>query len=440
MKASLLRIVRGSQGIALVLAVLVTAFLFVLATGAVLFSWLDLRTTGNARLATQGLAAADAGLHHALAAIPWAYDFDGQLNCTSPPCTVVPNISFGSGFSYTVSAKNDEDGGGAKDDLNNVIILNSVAVGPKGARREIEAYVRRSATPFAPPASIYINAASASPRVDSSNSAATGFFDLDNGTLVTGYDTSPTDLNDLGGSQTSGPKPPIWGIATTSDNVTNALTKEYTSRYSTGYTGTQLHDIVGVGAEPSIGTTGELIDVDAVADKFFNHPAANKFLSGLQVSSTSCPSAIRDKPPAPISCKIEASTSYITLGTSSEPQIIYIKDDGSSSTFINGNVTGYGVIVFEGRTTIRGDFKFYGLVIHKRSHPSHYISLEDSTWIYGGVVLGSFDEGDGMGKKARFGVKDYVRIFSSSQALDMVRTRWGDLLPKPARIFAWLDK
>ena len=103
-------------------------------------------------------------------------------------------------------------------------------------------------------------------------------------------------------------------------------------------------------------------------------------------------------------------------------------------------MTGYGVLVLRGRTTIKGSFQFYGLIVHQRTDSLDYISFEDDAKVYGAILLGSFDEGDGKGKKARFGLKDNIRIYYSSQGLNMVDNNWGSLLPKPPRVFAWLDK
>ncbi len=88
----------------------------------------------------------------------------------------------------------------------------------------------------------------------------------------------------------------------------------------------------------------------------------------------------------------------------------------------------------EGRTTIGGDFRFNGLVIHKRSDSSHYVLLENNAWIYGNVLIGAYNG------EAKFTVEDFVQLFYSSQALSMVETNWGSILPGPARVFAWQDK
>jgi hypothetical protein len=98
-------------------------------------------------------------------------------------------------------------------------------------------------------------------------------------------------------------------------------------------------------------------------------------------------------------------------------------------------VIGHGVLVVEGRTTIGGNFRFNGLVIHKRTDSSHYISLENSAWIYGSVLVGADTNGE-----AKFSVKDYFQGIYSSEALAMVETNWGSIAPGPARVFAWQDK
>lgn len=186
----------------------------------------------------------------------------------------------------------------------------------------------------------------------------------------------------------------------------------------------QLHDILGTGSEPSIGAVSDVINVDQIATNFFGQATAVVYPNGLTTDSTTCPT--------PTSCQ---------FGTSAAPQITYIKESYDTDlTILKGYVTGYGVLVLEGRPIIGDNFQFYGLVVHKRPNASSYITFEDSAKVYGSLLLGSYDEGDGNGKKARFGIKDFVQFYYSSQALATVDTNWGSLLPKPPRVFAWLDK
>ena len=387
------------------------------------FSGLNLKASSNVKFSDQGLQVAEAGLHHALAVIPWGRNFNKQIDCASPPCVLVPNTSFPStpGFSYTVTAKNDLIDPSPTNDTNNLIILNSTAYGPAGAKATIEAYVGRSQAGFTPPGATYINASSAAPTTDSSNSSASNFFDIDDFMRTIGNDTNAGNLLTTS-DDTQGPKAALRGIATISDSITNALKNQYNS---------SIHQVLGLGAQPSIETSGDLLDVKKMADEFSDQAGVVSSSSGLTTDSVTCPSSLPQPRPNPDPC---------VLGTSSAPQITYIREPSSTDySALRGNVTGYGVLVLEGRFILGGDFKFSGLLIHKRTHSSHEISIEDDAWIYGGILFGSYDESDGQGKKARFGMKDNVRIYYSSQAISMVNNLCSSCLLLPARIIAWRE-
>jgi hypothetical protein len=411
-KSSFSKILKGSEGLALITVIFVAAFFLIFVTGGLYFAQLNLKITSNFKLATQAVEVADAGLQHGLAVIPWVWDFNGQLNCGTPPCPVVSQTSFPSvsGFTYTVTAKNDPADASATIDSNSRILVTAQADGPSNTKKIVEAYVRRSVASFKPPAALYINAASATPAIGSD------YFDDDDSVKIIGNDTNANNISNEG-DDTAGPQAPLLAVATTNSSVTSALINEYTTKYN----GISLHNVIGVGSEPSIGTTDAILDIDTIASKFYNQPGAVIFLNGY--NSNNCSSLTP--------CK---------LGTSSNPQITYIKDDSTSNTQLKSNVSGYGVLILEGRTTISGNFNFYGMVVHKRSHSSHYISVEDNAIIYGATLFGSFDEGDGKGKKVRFRVEDFSHLYYSSAALTMVESNWGSLLPKPPRVLAWLDK
>ena len=409
----LVKLLKNSKGLALFMSIaMMTIFLFFLSASLYL-TRVDTKITSNLKLATQALEVADAGLQHALALIPAGYDFNKELNC-DPSCPLVPKSTFppGSAFSYTVTARNDPlDGGGATNDTDRTVILASTAEGPAGTLKTVEAYVTRSVNPFTAPSALYINASSAT-----SHDAL--FFDDDDSVAVIGYDTNAGDILDPW-DDTAGPKPSELAIATTSAAVTNALQNELNDWGL-------LHYILGSGGDPSLGTTANVIDVNQVAEKYINHPGTVKYLDGLVTSSNS---ATCSTP-----CQLCTSASPCQLGTSANPQITYIKDSISTSSVLRGHVRGHGVLVVEGRTTIGGNFRFNGLVIHKRSDSTHYFSLENSAWIYGSVLL------DAYNGEAKFTIEDYVQVFYSSQALSMVETNWGSILPGPARVFAWQDK
>jgi len=426
-KSSFSKILRGSEGLALITVIFVAAFFLIFVAGGLFFAQLNLKMASNFKLATQAVEVADAGLQHGLAVIPWVWDFNSQLNCGTPPCTVVAQTSFPSvsGFTYAVTAKNDPADASATVDSNSLILVTAQADGPSSTKKIVEAYVRRSVAAFTPPAALYVNAVSSYPTYDSSNiGMGARYFDNNDMLWVKGGDTKYNG--------DPGPNPTLYAIATTNDAVTTALKNE-------DQTNSSYHVISGIGSAPSISTMGDILDVDAIAQKFFDQPGAVKFLSGLKTATSSssdvaaCPSPPLNPRPNPDPCK---------LGTDDSPQVTYIRQDTAINTIaLRGYVKGYGVLVLEGEVTLGESFKFYGLIVHKRSAATHYISFEDDAKVYGAVLLGSFDEGPGTGgKKARFGLKDNIRIYYSSQGLNMVDSNWGSLLPKPPRVFAWLDK
>ena len=418
-----MKILKSSQGgLALFVVIFVMAFFLVIVTAGLFFSGLELKKTANFKLAVQALEVADAGLQHALANIekPFGWDFNNQLTGGSPAGTVISPTEFplgsGSGFTYTVTAQNDPPDtvspGSPTNDTNNIIILTSKANGPNGTEKVVQAYVRRSLVSASFPSALYINGTSASPAVGSY------FFSNTGSIRIIGNDTNANDLLNAS-DDTAGAKPSLWGIATTNSTVTNALRFEYLNLYP----GVGLHDILGVGTEPSIGTTTDLTDVDKMAQAVFNNSNAVKYLNGLQYDATSCP-----------------SSSPCQLGTSANPQITYIKQTLPTDVVsLKGDVRGYGALVLEGAATIGGNFRFYGVVLHKRSAAAHTFLATDTAWVYGGVLLGSYEETVGV-KKVRFTINGNARIFYSSQAISSVNNLCGSCLPQPSRVFAWLDQ
>jgi len=349
---------------------------------------------------------ADAGLHHAVALIPWGWDFNPQLSCGSPPCTVVSDTTFPSaaGFTYTVTAKNDPIDPSPTNDANNLIILLSTALGPDSAKKEIQAYVNRSSGGFVPPGAIYLPANSATITFDS----GTGFF-------ITGNDT------DYNGSPPASPKPAVYGVAPIHDSVGNQFkTALGSSRYNlvqgSGYS-------AGPPVSPSIITTSNVLDVNQIALNFYNYPGTVKYLDGLQLNCS--------------------SSSPCTLGTDLAPQITYIRE-GTKHVHLDGYVSGAGVLVVEGKTHLYGEFNFHGLVITVplgltggTSSPDDDpdpVSLKNNAKIFGGLLMGPTNGNQ------RLGMRNSVKIYYSSRAMTMVNSLCSTCLPQPARVVAWLDK
>lgn len=423
----IMKILKDKKGIALFMAIAAMAVFLFFVSASLFLTRIDSKVTSNFKLATQALEVADAGLNHALAMIASGYDFDQELNCGNPKCPLVSNPSFpvGSSFSYTVTAENDpvEAVSYPNDDQNNIILLVSTADGPAKTSKSVKAYVRRSVGQFYPPSPVYINASAAT-------SYDNHFFDDDDGILIIGDDTNANNLLSSA-DDSAGTAPSIAALTTTSAVVTSALLDEFN-----GYGGSPAHYIQSGGVNPSIETTVETIDINAVAQKFIDNPSAVKYDgAGLATvtGSSYCPAA-------PTPCQVCASPGDCSFGTQAAPQITYIKDVSGSASSLKGHFVGYGVLVLEGRVTLGENFKFKGLVIHKRSEADHYLAIEDTARIYGGLFLGPYDGTGPEQDHVKFTIEDFSRIYYSSEALSMVDSNWGGLLPRPARVFGWLDK
>ena len=402
-----MKVLRDNQGLTLFMVIFVMAFFLIFVTGGLIFSQLDLKKTSNVNFAAQALEVADAGLQHALAAIPWAWNFNDQLSGGAPPGTVVSQTFFppGSGFSYTVTAKNDPpDAGGATNDTNNILILNSTASGPSGTKKEIQGYVKRSLVSFVPPGALYLR-----------DSPMTITFDPGTSFFITGNDT---DYNAL---PPPSPKPAISGVAPTNDSVRDSFKSALgTSRYNlvqgSGYS-------AGPPVTPSVISTSNVFDVNQIALNFYNHPTAVKFLDGLHYTATQCP-----------------SSSPCTLGTDSSPQITYIRESSNNHVHLDGYVTGSGVLVVEGKAHIYGDFNFHGLLVRVRLgltggasnmlDDTEPISMRNNAKAFGALLI--------VG--TAFDMRGSAKIYYSSQALTMANNLCGSCLPQPAKLFAWLDK
>lgn len=386
-------------------------FLFFLSASLYL-TQIDSKVTSNFKLAAQALEVADAGLHHALALITSGYDFDSQLTaCGTPPCTIVSNFTFpaGSGFTYTVTVQNDQEdianGGSATDDKNNILVLTSTANGPAASKRNVQAYVGRSAIGFNPPAALY-----------ALGDTMTATFPAGSGFFITGNDTA------YNGSPASSPKSAIHGIATTSQTNADSFTDALTSTRYDLVQGKGYSD--GPPVVTSVFSTTEILDVSQIALQFKNN-AFLSYLDGLTYTSTDCP-----------------SSSPCTLGTDASPQITYIKE-GANHIHFDGHVTGSGVLVIEGDAHIYGDFTFHGLIVNIQGDygegfgfpdDTEPFSLKGNAKIFGGVLIGPAT-GD-----QRFYMEGNTGIYYSRDALILANSVCGSCLPQPPRISAWLDK
>jgi Tfp pilus assembly protein PilX len=417
-------ILNKSDGIALFVAILVMTVVMLFVGASLFLSRVDSKITSNYKLATQSLEVANAGLLHAMTLIEDGFDFDTNLNCGTPPCTLLSSTTFpaGSDFAYTVTVENDSpdinSSGSSTDDTDNIVVLLSTASGPNGTKRELQAYVNRSLVSFSPPSAVYIP-----------SSSGTGAFDFGKannpGMFITGDDTSYTDSNSDGYAEStaSGTEPSISGVST----IFDAVKTTFLSLLGVG--NESLVQGSGYSADPltaSVSTTADVFDVNQIALNFYNNGSAVKVLNGLKLDGSDCP-----------------SNNPCVYGTDASPQITYVRE-GSDHIHLTGNITGSGVWVTEGKNHLYGDFEFHGLVIGVKegltggTDPgtvnSDYFSLRNNAKIFGAVFIGPTDSALG------FQIQDNGKVYYNSSAIDMANSLCGACFPQPPRIFSWFDK
>jgi hypothetical protein len=399
----------------MVVVIVMMVILLSITGAAMLLSGLNLKTASNLKSGGGAIHAADAGIQHALSTIAAGTTFSYSTNVNSPS-SVVPATSF-SGYSYTVTATNDSTSTGG----NTRAILISAATGPNSSNRKVRAYIGRSSASWAPPGGIYVPGGGSS----DADFTTTGTF------FISGNDTSySADGNNDGraDSTSAGPKSAIYGVAALQSSMVTEFINSLSSTEKTRIQGNGYNAATSP-ATPSVFQTSTTIDVTTLANNFKNQAGAVQYLTGLSRNSTDCPTP----PPVPMS-------SSCVFGTDAAPQITYIKQDTGNMRFDTGStVKGSGVLIIEGKANLFGNFEFHGIVISLAAGPRGVedtedklkLKLKNNARIFGSVLLGP------NGDELKFDIKDTSSIYYSSQALNLVQTLWGSLLPQPAKLIAW---
>jgi hypothetical protein len=180
---------------------------------------------------------------------------------------------------------------------------------------------------------------------------------------------------------------------------------------------------------PSVFKTTTSFSVTDLVNSFKTYPGAVQYLNGLSVNSSACPTPPANPPPS--TCR---------FGTDSSPQITYIKAESGTIKFnTDSTVTGSGVLILDGKANLSGNFEFHGLVISlvpgprgdESSEDGLKLKLKNNARIFGSLILGP------TGEELKFDIKDNATIRYSSQAINLVQSNWGSLLPQPAKLIGW---
>jgi hypothetical protein len=372
------KILKDDHGISLIVVVMIMVLLLTMTGASLLFTSIHARSAANLRLGTTALHAADAGIRHAVAVIPKGLVFNYPAEGGSAP--TIASGSIGGGYSYTVTAMNDPTSPGG----NTRAILTSTGRGPGNTRKVVIAYVARGDT-VEGDGTVFIPG-----RADTveTNFSGTSF-------LITGNDTNYDG--------TPGPATPKPGIVVTDPALQAEITNDTTS--DGGLANNQMGNVTGAGGSPSVATvTPPELTPTQIADAFLQHPHTT-LAGGTYAGQNEI------------------------WGTDLAPRITRVTGD----LRITGNMTGSGVLIVDGTLDISGTVNFHGLII---ARGPVQVDITGTVGIFGGIMLaeGAADRG------YEFQVRGNARVYYSSQAYAMIRSRWSNAWPKPATIISWQEK
>jgi len=371
------RLLKDSQGMALVLVVSITTILLTLTGASLFFNQLDLKMTSNFKTGTVALQIADAGIQHALAVIPTGPTFPYSSSTQVVPSTAYPTMP---GFSYSVTAINTAG--------NTQALLTSTALGPNGTKKVVVAYIGRMGL-----GAMYLPGTATTYETEFEGNAF----------AITGNDTNV--------NSSAGPGRPVSAIATTAQALASTIITSLAS--PPGHSS----QVTGAGATPSSPSVRVVtplpLTVSQIADLYLG-----KLHTTLSAGHYSIPDA---------------------WGTDGNPRITYITGDakidgtitGSGVLIVDGELEIEGNFNFHGLVIVRG----------RASAPPPApreleFEMEGNAKIYGMVMIA---EPTTPGEY-EVEVEGSAGIYYSSEALGRVNAKWPGLLPIPSKLLAWQEK
>jgi Tfp pilus assembly protein PilX len=384
---------QNDEGMSLLVVLIMMTVLLSITAAALMLTGIDSKTTSNLQTGTSALHAADAGMQHAAAMLPYGTDFNALLTgyvagfpCVpAPPCNGTsskPTLTYTLGdYTYTVVVDNDTNISGetATSDHNQTVNLTATATGPNSSVRRIAATVMRSAS-FSPAAAIYIGD---SPKCDCK-------IEFDDNFTVTGIDTKSDG--------TMGTGAPVPGIGTNDSKTTKKV--------ADALKGKKGAQVTGSGGTPSVTTLADKLDVKQMIQDILALGLAQNTLNKVK----------------------DGKYKDSTWGTYDNPMITQL----TGSAELKGDISGYGVLIVQGDFKIKETFDFKGLVIVDDNFELHPDKKNGS--IMGGLITNA--DGD---SKAHLKIGKNSQIYYSREVLTKIGVQYGNALPTPIQLRGWRE-
>jgi hypothetical protein len=376
----------GNQnGMAMAVCLFVLAMLSGLTVAALSMSQTDIVRSHNYESGVEGLAAAEAGVAHAVQLIDQVgvvnlhNDFIAVWGGAAPfnPHAMNQNTT----YSYSVALADDP-----YHAVGNRGLITSTATGPDNSVRIVEAFIIKSDIPNAPPGAVYLATDNTSNATFNGNSFA-----------INGNDVNYT--NGL-----AGPASAVPGIATRTEANATEARSSLNAQQSNNVQGAGY--VPGNPATPSIATTQQApttAQIDQMITDLLALPHQTYTQSNFSGNQT--------------------------FGTIAAPQISYF-NNASGVTMGNGNVSGAGILIVDNSLTLNGNLDFKGLVLVRGS--TNVTQVTGSADIWGAIWTTDFN----------LTVGGHADVQYSSQALALANLAGGPGgggLPAPVKIYSWRD-
>jgi hypothetical protein len=376
----------NERGIAMAICLFVLAALSGLTVAALSMSRADIVTSRNYRSASQGLAAAEAGVAHAVQLINQVGVVDLHADVVNAwsgglaPFGANPSpMQQKTSYAYSVAIANDPY---HPADVKRAF-LTSTGSGSDNSLRTVKAFLIKSDIPNAPPGAIYL-------ATDNTTNAT---FNGNN------FGVDGNDVNYTNGLAGAGQAVP--GITTRTEANAQEARNSLSSQQKNNVQG--LGYIPGSPATPSISATNgpSATQINQLITDLLARPHVTDSSSNLNGTQT--------------------------FGSAAAPQITYLNNAGGV-TFGNGNASGYGILIVENSLTLNGNLDFKGLVIVRGT--TNVTQVTGSATVWGSIWTTDFN----------LTVGGHADIQYSSQALALAnQAGGGGSLPAPVKIYSWRD-
>lgn len=421
-KLSMAQIVADEKGIFLITSLMMVAILGMLSSIIVMAINTDVKISGNYKTYKQTFNIADAGIEHAKSELKTAV-FDNVLNGTHSGAPGILSFGTDTAFAngiYSVTVEDDDDGDGdTTDDSNGRVIITSIGtLLTGGSKKSIQIIANK--IPFTETPSAFFFPDNDNGETDSDRlvlgSGNAIDPDTDNGTEVGNVvkDVYITGQDTLDGSTNAGdgPMPDRMGIASQEAFRVQGGSQDPAVLAVMGFMGELIYHksnlpdydrtVFDGGTSADWGEGG---GIDGPTEDDIKEYVA--FLSDVDRRDIFVPSSKNKL----------SQTSLTDFGTSSGPKITYIEGNFE----IDADITGYGILIVEGKFGIQASrFEYHGVIFIVCTGQFELNSSTSIVDVWGALLMLNYDEAGctGASGEERLAVKKgTLHVYFSSDAI-----------------------